>query len=244
MALITKNSKITVISGAGISQASGIPTFRGKNGLWKHYSASDLATHEAFNRNPTLVWEWYRWRLNLVLNTIPNEAHQIIADWERKGFDICILTQNVDNLHERAGSRNVIHIHGEIIKGKCVNCEDKIIWSEKLLEKFEPVPKCVKCGSIYRPDVIWFGETLKTEIVQKSLDRLRSTDILIIAGTSGVVYPVAEFPFLAKQQNYSVRIYEFNLEKTPISQITNQTVLGPIEVTLPKFFKESLQKTG
>lgn len=241
MALITKNSKITVISGAGISKASGIPTFRGEDGLWKQYSVSDLATPQAFNRNPTLVWEWYRWRMSLVLNTKPNAAHQIIAEWERRGFDICVLTQNVDDLHERAGSHDVIHIHGKILKGKCVNCVKKITWTEELLEKSDLIPKCEKCGANYRPDVVWFGEMLNNIIVQKCLDRLRSTDILIIAGTSGVVYPVAEFPFLAKQQNPSVRIYEFNLEKTPISQISNQTILGPIEETLPNFLNESLQ---
>jgi len=243
LTLLTKNSKITVISGAGISQASGVPTFRGKNGLWKQYSVSDLATPEAFNKNPKLVWEWYRWRINLVLNTKPNDTHQILADWERKRVDICILTQNVDDLHERAGSQNVIHIHGELLTGKCIKCVNKFTWTEKLLDTLETVPKCEKCGTNFRPDVVWFGEMLNNEIVQRSLDRLRSTDILIIAGTSGVVYPVAEFPFFAKQQNSSVVIYEFNLEYTPISQITEQTILGPVEVTLPEFLNKSLQNT-
>ncbi|MFX0151509.1 MAG: NAD-dependent deacetylase, partial [Candidatus Hodarchaeota archaeon] len=122
-------TKITVITGAGFSKASGIPTFRGKNGLWKTYSASELATPSAFNRDPQLVWEWYRWRIGIVLNASPNAAHYALANYEKQGFDTVILTQNVDDLHERAGSTNVIHLHGQILKAKCSECGKRIKWT-------------------------------------------------------------------------------------------------------------------
>jgi NAD-dependent deacetylase len=236
-----KESKITVITGAGFSQASGIPTFRGKNGLWRKYSASDLATPSAFSRDPKLVWEWYRWRINIVLNASPNDAHVILAEWEKKGFNVAILTQNVDDLHERAGSENVFHLHGQILKCKCTHCGKLFTWSKNTLKAAEPIPKCSECSSFYRPDVVWFGESLDSEIIQACIDRLTKTDLLIVAGTSMVVYPVAEFPLLAKQQNPSLRIFEFNLEYTPISRIATKTMIGPVEKTLVEFFTTSKQ---
>ncbi|MFX0172769.1 MAG: NAD-dependent deacylase [Candidatus Hodarchaeota archaeon] len=234
-----KETKITVITGAGFSKASGIPTFRGKDGLWKTYSASELTTPSAFNRDPKLVWEWYRWRISIVLNVSPNAAHYTLADYEKKGFDTVILTQNVDDLHERAGSKNVIHLHGQILKAKCIECGKRITWTDDSLKKMDVIPKCMNCESIYRPDVVWFGESLDSNIIHSCFDRLSQTDVLIVAGTSGVVYPVAEFPFLAKQQNPSLKIYEFNLEYTPISRIAAETALGPVEKTLVEFFTTS-----
>lgn len=231
-----KETKITVITGAGFSQASGVPTFRGKDGLWKNYNAADLATPHAFNNDPKLVWEWYKWRLGIVLNAKPNAGHLILAEVEAQGCDIAILTQNVDDLHERAGSKNVIHLHGEIRQARCVGCGDRFSWTLDLLETTEEVPKCNSCSSLYRPDVIWFYESLNHNIIQSCFDRLSSTDLLIVAGTSMVVYPVAEFPFLARQRNPSVKIFEFNLDYTPISNITSETIIGPVEKTLPKFF--------
>ncbi len=232
-----KNTKFTVLSGAGFSQASGIPTFRGKDGLWKNYDPSELATPNAFASDPKLVWEWYRWRLNIILNADPNLAHLKLAEVEQKGFNIAIMTQNVDDLHERAGSQNVTHLHGEIRQARCFNCGEKFTWTLDLLKNIDDIPKCNSCGSICRPDVVWFGEGLDSRIIQGCIDRLSITDILIVAGTSGVVYPVAEFPFLARRQNPQVKIYEFNLDHTPISSITNETVLGPVEKTIPPFFK-------
>lgn len=231
------NMKITVISGAGFSQASGIPTFRGKDGLWKNYDPSELATPNAFATDPKLVWEWYRWRLNIILNAHPNLAHLKLAEVEKKGFDIAILTQNVDDLHERAGSQNVTHLHGEIRQARCFSCGEKFIWTLDLLKIIDDIPKCNSCESICRPDVVWFGEGLDSRIIQGCIDRLSITDMLIVAGTSGVVYPVAEFPFLATRQNPKVKIYEFNLDHTPISSITTETILGPVEETIPLFFK-------
>lgn len=231
-----KNAKITVISGAGFSKASGIPTFRGKNGLWKNYDPSDLATPSAFARDPVLVWEWYKWRLSIILNADPNPAHLSLAKVEQGGSDVVILTQNVDDLHERAGSQNVTHLHGQIRQARCVSCGEKFIWTLDLLKIVNNIPKCKTCGLICRPDVVWFGEGLDSKIIQGCIDRLSMTDILIVAGTSGVVYPVAEFPFLAKRQNPKVKIYEFNLDRTPISSLATKIILGSVERTLPEFF--------
>lgn len=231
-----KSTKITVISGAGFSKASGIPTFRGKNGLWKNYDPSELATPSAFARDPIVVWEWYKWRLNIILNADPNPAHLTLAKVEQEGLDIAILTQNVDDLHERAGSQNVTHLHGEICLARCVSCGKKFSWTLDLLNIINDIPKCNNCGSVCRPDVVWFGECLDSIILQGCIDRLSMTDILIVAGTSAVVYPVAEFPFLAQLQNPSIKIFEFNLDYTPISNIATEIILGSVEKTLPKFF--------
>ena len=232
-----KNTKITVISGAGFSQASGIPTFRGKDGLWKNYDTSELANPNAFAKDPKLVWEWYKWRLNIVLNVDPNLAHVKLAEVEQKGFNIAILTQNVDDLHERAGSQNVTHLHGEIRQARCVNCRKKFIWTLDLLKIVNDIPRCNTCQSVCRPDVVWFGEGLDREIIQGCIDRLSMTDVLLVAGTSGVVFPVAEFPFLAKRQNPKVKIFEFNLDHTPITNIATETIFGSVEKTIPEFFQ-------
>ena len=232
-----KNTKITVISGAGFSKASGIPTFRGKDGLWKNYDPAELATPSAFAKDPVLVWEWYRWRLNIILNAKPNLAHIKLAKLEQKEFDIVIQTQNVDDLHERAGSQNVTHLHGEIRQARCTNCGDKFLWTLDLLETISDLPECNACGSLYRPDVVWFGEGLDHGVIQGCINRLSFTDVLIVAGTSGIVYPVAEFPFIAKRHNSKLLIYEFNLDHTPISTIATETVLGPVEETIPEFFE-------
>ena len=240
--MIDKTSKITMISGAGFSQASGIPTFRGKDGLWKNYDPSELATPYAFAKDPDLVWEWYRWRLNIVLNADPNFAHVKLAEVEQNGFNINILTQNVDDLHERAGSQNVIHLHGEIRYARCINCRERFKWTLDLLKTASEVPKCNTCGSVCRPDVVWFGESLDSSIIHACEKQISITDVLIVAGTSGVVYPVAQFPFLAKRYNPRVKIYEFNLNHTPISSIASETIIGPVEATIPEFFNHVLDR--
>jgi NAD-dependent deacetylase len=234
-----QNKKITAITGAGFSHASGIQTFRGgEDSLWNNYSPTDLATPQAFTLNPKLVWEWYKWRIEIVLKTQPNAAHNILAELEQKGVDISIITQNVDNLHERAGSQNVTHVHGEILKVRCSNCSNKFLWTEKIFREHQGVPQCELCKSLYRPDVVWFGETLDGSIIQACQKLLIQSDLLIVAGTSGVVYPIAEFPFLAKRNNPNIEVYEFNIERTPISSITTKFIHGPVEETLSKFFTE------
>lgn len=229
--------KITVLSGAGISSPSGVPTFRGKDGLWKQYNVQELATPSAFNRDPLLVWEWYHWRINLIKKTVPNRAHIILAELEKFGSDIEILTQNVDDLQERAGSQRVVHLHGEIMKTRCLNCNSMSKINETYLKDpgSTTIPECSDCGGILRPAVVWFGESLDQKTLISSYQRLKVTDLLIVAGTSAVVYPVAEFPSFAKRHNPKLKIVEFNLEKTSISSIASKTFLGSIENTLDEF---------
>ncbi len=239
--MIPSEARITIISGSGISKASGIPTFRGKDGLWKNYDFMELATPKAFRTNPQLVWEWYYWRLGLISQTNPNKAHLALKSLEDAEYDIVILTQNVDNLHERAGSSRVYHLHGEIYKRRCIQCNDVSYWDASADFENPIVPKCTKCDSMLRPSVVWFNETLDPNIVEKSYSRLQETDLLLIVGTSGLVYPVANFPFIAKQENRQIEIIEFNIESTPLSSMANKTVLGPVEDTLPKFVFEIIK---
>ncbi len=229
--------KMTVISGAGFSHPSGVPTFRGEEGLWRQYNVQDLATPSAFNQNPSLVWEWYHWRINLIQKAQPNRAHILLAELESNGVDIEILTQNVDDLQERAGSKRITHLHGEIMKTKCVVCKYRNIIDENYLKDSNPtsIPICPDCGGKLRPDVVWFGESLDHTKLLFSFRRLEQTDLLIVAGTSAVVYPVAEFPFYAKRQNPDIKIVEFNVEPTSLSRIATKTFFGSIEDTLNDF---------
>ncbi len=190
-------------------------------------------------RDPALVWEWYKWRIGIMIDAQPNSAHEILANCEKKGNDIMILTQNVDDLHERVGSKSVIHLHVEILKARCLKCGNDFSWTKESLASSEVIPSCTDCGSLYRPSVVWFGENLDKKILEECFTRLSLTDVLIVAGTSGVVYPVANFPFYAKYGNQNVKIFEFNIELTPISQIATQTTIGPVQETLPAFFQAS-----
>jgi len=233
-----QDKTITVLTGAGFSKASGIPTFRGKDGLWENHNVEELATPLAFAKNPELVWKWYKWRIDLIQNAEPNPAHKILAKLEKQGYNITIITQNVDDLHDRV-SNKVIHVHGEILKARCTKCADEITWTRDLLKKQETIPLCRSCNNNYRPSVVWFGEQLDNQVINQCTNHLTTTDILIVAGTSGVVYPVANFPLLAKRNNQNVRIFEFNLDRTPISSIATEIIIGPVEETLVDFFSDN-----
>lgn len=232
---ILKNAKrLFVLTGAGISAESGIPTFRGKDGLWKNYSATDLATPEAFNRNPELVWEWYMWRQDIISKAVPNPAHYALVDLENHYESFLLLTQNVDNLHQRAGSKNVLELHGNIFRTRCLKCGriDNIGNA-----RFERLPYC-KCGGLLRPDVVWFGESIPQDVWQKSMEFLSSADAAIICGTSGVVWPAAAIPEIAG--NYGVKTIEINLESTPITPVVDISILSPAGKALPEIVKSLL----
>jgi NAD-dependent deacetylase len=229
--ILKDSKKIFVLTGAGISAESGIPTFRGKDGLWKNYSATDLATPEAFNRNPELVWEWYRWRQDLITRAKPNPAHFALVELENLSESFLLLTQNVDNLHQCAGSKNVLELHGNIFRTRCLKCGsiDKIDNAV-----FKPLPHC-PCGGLLRPDVVWFGEAIPYDVWTKALKFLNSADVAIICGTSGVVWPAAAIPEIAK--NCGVKTIEINFELTPISPIVDISILGPAGKILPEIVK-------
>lgn len=221
--------RIVALTGSGISKGSGIPTFRGKDGLWKNYNAMELATPQAFGRDPQLVWEWYAWRIGIILTKDPNPAHHALVKLQEKGFLDWVITQNVDSLHFRAGSKNLLEVHGNIFRTKCMSCGEKTMLTEAPIE-----PPLCECGEMLRPDVVWFGESLDRNVLQKVDEIIRTEcDILLVIGTSGVVYPIADLPYLAKMNG--VIVIEFNVDETPISQIANFVILGKSEEILPKF---------
>ncbi|MBI3810973.1 MAG: NAD-dependent deacylase [Nitrospirae bacterium] len=191
--------RVTVLTGAGISADSGIPTFRGPDGLWKNFRAEDLATPEAFTRDPALVWEWYNWRRELLATKEPNPAHRALVSIEGKmetrRAQFHLLTQNVDGLHGLAGSRNLIELHGNIWEVRCTGCgavtEDRRV----------PIPippYCSSCGKMLRPHIVWFGEMLDSDDVSRALESLEHCDMMLVIGTSGVVQPAASFASTAR----------------------------------------------
>jgi NAD-dependent deacetylase len=177
-----KPSSVVVLTGAGVSADSGIPTFRGASGLWHNYRSEDLATPEAFARNPMLVWEWYEWRRSLVRAAEPNAAHRAIAR-----LDALVVTQNVDGLHERGGSKNILELHGNLFRVRCTRERT----TRDAREPFGEIPPRCDCGALLRPDVVWFGEMLPDGMFDRAADAVRRADLLLVIGTSGVVYPAA-----------------------------------------------------
>ncbi len=208
---------IAVLTGAGISTESSIASFRGQNGLWKNYRPEELATPQAFAKNPELVWEWYALRINTVLKAKPNKAHYLLADLE-KTRKLTIASQNVDQLHQRAGSKNVLELHGNISHSRCLQCANL----DKLKIDFKHPPKCSKCNENTRPNVVWFGESLPQNTFQKAIQAFQNCDLAMVIGTSGVVEPAASLANLAKSKGAFV--LEINPELTPISQIANLSI--------------------
>jgi NAD-dependent deacetylase len=203
--------KIVFVTGAGISQESGIPTFRGKDGLWRKYDPMQLATIDAFYDNPKLVWEWYEERRHNILDAKPNPGHLAIAELE-KYRDVSVLTQNIDGLHQRAGSKNVYELHGSIITIKCTVCSFK----DKITTGFSQLPPLCKCGNMLRPDVVWFGEALPQDVWRSAMEQASGCDLMIIVGTSLAVSPANLLPSYAKQKGATM--IEVNTEPTPMSQ--------------------------
>jgi len=219
--------KIVFVTGAGISQESGIPTFRGKDGLWRNHDAMKLATIDAFYENPKLVWEWYNERRKNIFSAEPNLGHKAIAELE-KFVKVVILTQNIDGLHQRAGSTKVLELHGSIIEIKCSVCKFK----NKILTEFTNIPPLCKCGNILRPNVVWFGEPLPQDIWQEAMIHSSNCDIMIIAGTSLVVSPANTLPLYAKQNN--AFLIELNPEETMMSSDMDLSIRSTSVITLPK----------
>ncbi len=214
--LIAGARYLTALTGAGVSAESGIPTFRGKDGLWNKYRPEELATPEAFARDPELVWKWYAWRMDLVFKAKPNAAHKAFAELERMGVLKVLITQNVDDLHERGGSKNVLHLHGELRVVRCTGCGKEFRVSEA--PKVPPLPRC-KCGSLLRPGVVWFGELLPQDVLQRAFEEVSRSDVIIVAGTSAVVQPAASLPLIVKRRGGA--IIEINPDETPLSNIAD-----------------------
>jgi NAD-dependent deacetylase len=230
-AILLKNARsLFVLTGAGISAESGVPTFRGTDGLWNNYSAEQLATPEAFARDPKLVWSWYRWRQDLILKAKPNPGHYAIVKIEKSMERFLLLTQNVDDLHFRAGSKNLLELHGNIFRTRCSRCgKRERLRSEEGVS--DDLPEC-SCGGLLRPDVVWFGEQIPSRVWGDSLNFLGGADLAIICGTSGVVWPAAAIPAIACERG--IRTVEINLEPTAISSIVDVSIIERAGEILPR----------
>lgn len=226
-------SSLTVLTGAGVSAESGVPTFRGKDGLWRKFNPPELATIDAFMRNPHLVWEWYEYRRKLIQDVQPNPAHYAIKDLE-DGFDeFLLVTQNIDGLHQRAGSRKIAELHGNIWRDRCLDCGR--IYDHKEVDLEEIPPKCA-CGGTLRPDVVWFGEALPQEVLYQAIQAAQSCDFLLSVGTSALVQPAASLPLLALRNGAFV--VEINPEPTLLTERVDESIRGKAGQVLPRLVKE------
>lgn len=231
---------VAVSTGAGISAESGIPTFRGKEGLWKKYRAEELATPTAFAQNPELVWEFYEWRRGIIAEKEPHPGHKVLAQWENIFSVYSLITQNIDGFHQKAGSKNVLELHGNIWKLRCTE-EGTITENyETPLKKIPPF--CPDCGALLRPHVVWFGESLSTTVLHKAFQMSSECDVMFVIGTSAFVQPAASLPLAAAEAG--ARIVEINPDPTPLTPYADfsfREKAGEILPVIDKELKKSLQ---
>jgi len=233
-AFLSGAKSICVLTGAGVSQESGVPTFRGADGLWRKFRPEDLATPEAFARDPLLVWEWYAWRRELIQRAQPNAAHLALADLEQRitalpGGQFTLLTQNVDGLHERAGSRNVVRLHGSIWHLRCSRCGEE---REDRSVPLDPFPPRCECSGLLRPGVVWFGEPLPESEWSQAARAAAEAALFLVVGTSALVQPAASLPLIAKQNG--ARLVEVNPVPTPLSEMADCVVRSTAAEALGK----------
>ncbi|MGD8634298.1 MAG: NAD-dependent deacylase [Anaerolineales bacterium] len=229
--------RIAALTGAGISAESGVPTFRGAAGLWHDHRPEDLATPTAFRRDPQLVWEFYAWRRELVSKCKPNQAHLILAEMQFHNIESYIITQNVDGLHQKAGSTDVIELHGSLWKLKCTHCDHH--WGAVDVPLPELPPSCPICRKLARPDVVWFGETLDAGVLNRSLKVVSEVDLILVIGTSALVNPAAHLPRIGKENGAT--IIEINPEGTPVSGIADEVYREPATSGLMKWWQQFLK---
>lgn len=232
---IRGSQRLTVLTGAGVSKESGVPTFRDAlDGLWARYDPTQLANANAFRQNPKLVWDFYQYRREIMKPAKPNPGHFALAELERRFPQMQIITQNVDDLHEQAGSKNVIRLHGRISANKCfANCQgDPTPVEVETLESNEDAPFCPHCAAPVRPDVVWFGEMLPSEPLQAAISACEGTDVMLVVGTSGVVRPAADMPLYAKQRGAT--LIEINPVESEITPAADLWLAGPSGEILPR----------
>ncbi len=231
---------VTVLTGAGMSAESGLPTFRDPlTGLWARYRPEDLATPEAFARDPRLVWEWYEWRRDLVAGAEPNPGHFALAEMERRVPRLSLFTQNVDGLHQRAGSRKVMELHGNITRSKCFEQEHP---AESWPKTGDVPPRCRQCGSFLRPDVVWFGEVLPLDTLSAAWSAAETCDIFFSVGTSGMVLPAAALAHQAQARGVMVVIIN-----PDVSNFVSQSeflIQGPSGSVLPLLLEKTWPASG
>lgn len=230
--LIQQAERILVLTGAGVSAESGIRTFRdAQSGLWADFDPMKLASQEGFAEDPGLVWRWYMARFQQLREVQPNPAHEALARLQKQKIQTTLITQNVDDLHERAGSTNVLHLHGSIARFHCNECRLAHDLAQEEIEAEQP-PRCHVCTGYVRPSVVWFGEVLPQVEVEQAWQAVRSCELMLVVGTSGVVYPVAELPWLARHAG--AKVIDINPEPTPISEMADVFLQGKAGELLPQ----------
>jgi NAD-dependent deacetylase len=229
---LRRAERVVVLTGAGVSAASGVPTFRGAGGLWRNFSVSELATPDAFTRDPITVWEWYAMRREQIAACEPNPAHRVLADWTRAHDGWRVITQNVDDLHVRAGTRSLVRLHGSIWELACVNdyTSKHTVWRDERVPLPELPPRCPHCGGLARPAVVWFGEALNPPDVEAATALASACDVFIAAGTSAVVHPAAGLLHIARAAGAFTA--EMNTEATEASGQVDLIVRAPVEESL------------
>lgn len=239
---------VTVFTGAGVSAESGIATFRDLDGMWSRFKPEELANVNAFLSNPSLVQSWYQQRKRIVTEAEPNAGHRAIAAFERhfleRGHGFALVTQNVDNLHQRAGSKNVIELHGNLARNYCFDCNRDASEEEMHTKTDEDSVQCVECGGLIRPDVVWFGEQLPAQAIEGAVSAARRSSVCLSVGTSAVVYPAAQIPLLASEEGAYVA--EINVAPSAIASMIDETVQGKAGDVLPALFdayKEALSSS-
>lgn len=226
---ISSGKRLVVLTGAGISAESEVPTFRGKDGIWQKYKVTDLATPEAFAKDPKLVWEFYNWRRRLISKVTYNPAHKALVALENKIPQFVLITQNIDDLHRKAGSKNIIELHGNIWWVRCSRCSFKAE-DRRLPIPFPPV--CSECGGMLRPNVVWFGEFLDMHVLNNAVKEVEMAETLLVIGTSAVVQPAASLIGIAKKNG--AFLIEINLESTEATSISDISIRGRAGEILPR----------
>jgi NAD-dependent deacetylase len=227
---IRASDRVVVLTGAGISQESGVPTFRGADGLWQNFRAEDLATAEAFNKDPVLVWRWYDWRRGLIKPLKPNPGHYALVELENRVPHFTLVTQNVDGLHRAAGSKKPVEMHGTLWRVRCLGC-GKAFQNRDVPIKI--LPECKSCGGLLRPDVVWFGEPLDEKILHAIYGKLQETQVMLIVGTSAMVQPAASFGVVAKR-TAGAFVVEINRSRTHQSPLFDLSIEGKAGELLPR----------
>ena len=225
---------VAVLTGAGISAESGVPTFRGEAGLWRSFRPGQLATPSAFHRDPALVWEWYDWRRGLIGACVPNAAHETLVQMEAALPGFALVTQNVDGLHRAAGSHNVLELHGNIWRVRCTECG--LVATDTRVPLPEIPPRCHACGGLLRPDVVWFGESLPAKVIEAAWEEVVQCRLLLVVGTSVLVHPAASLPLVALRNG--ARLIEVNPAETPLSAHAHETLRGPAAQVLPAWWED------